>query len=185
MGKGTGNLYIKSFTHNLESTCTIRDVFYYNSLTADKNSYSTHSKVTVTYSSDGMKILGTGGDAYIQNTDITLPTNYSAEMTITGMSSPTGYVTDICFEDLFFQSGENGMARRISASTSNIASNYGRFAVGDVIKVVRDGNAKTIKLYYNDVLKCTFNNINTTGKQQFKTYNGRYTTVKDLIIEQL
>ena len=167
----------------LEKTYVIRDVTYYNSLTTDKGSYTTPSGCNITYSDDGMTITGTvRTDTYILNTDITLPDKYYVEMTVTGFS--TGYTTDICCEDLFFNRAENGMVRRISESTSNIGTT-GQYNLNDKIKIEYDANTRILKIYFNDILKSTWNNIAPNHKQQFKTYIGRSITVKDLIIQEL
>jgi hypothetical protein len=158
-------------------------VTYYNSLTTDTSSYDNTSNCSITYSDNGMKVLGTkSSDVYTKNTDITLPTKYYMEMTVTGFNN--GYAADICCEDLFFNRAESGMVRRISSSSSNIGTT-GSFNENDVIKIEYDGNTKVLKIYYNDVLKSTWSNINANHKQQFKTYNNRYIIVKDLIIQEL
>ena len=164
----------------------IEDIYYYDPLTSNKNRYDNTSNCSITYNDDGITVTGTKtADVYTKNTALTLPNKYIAELEVTGMSSPTGYVTDICFEDFFFQSGENGMARKISKSSSNLKKGFGRFSIGDIIRIIRDGDAKTIDLYYNDTLKASFTGINSTGLQQFKTYNGRSISVKDLKIKEV
>lgn len=178
-----------SFTAECDSIesnlCSVEDIYYYNPLTEDTGSYDNTSNCSISYDPDkGMTVLGTlSSDVYTKNIDMTLPATYTAELTVTDMGSETGYVTEICFDDLFFQSGENGMARRISSPGLNIASNFGRFTRGDVIKIVRTQLNKTISIYYNNVLKVSLAYINATGLQQFKTYNGRSLTVKDLKIK--
>ena len=119
---------------------------------------------------------------YSKNTDITLPTSYYLEMTITDFND--GYCADICCEDLFFNRGEKGMVRRISSSNSNIGTT-GVYNKGDVIRIEYNGNTRQLKIYFNNILKSTWNGINANHYQQFKTYNERYIVVKDLIIQQL
>lgn len=152
-------------------------------MTSDKGSYDNTSNCSITYSEDGMKVLGTkASDVYSKNTDITLPTSYSLEMTVTDFNN--GYCADICCEDLFFNRAENGLVRKISSSTANIGTT-GVYNKGDVIRIEYNGNTKQLKIYFNNVLKSTWKGINANHRQQFKTYSGRYITVKDLIIEEL
>ena len=160
------------------------NIFYYNSLTKNTNSYGNTSNCNVTYSDDGMTILGTKSeDVYITNSDITLPTKYSLELTVTGFN--TGWNTDICVEDIFHNNAQNGTVRKISNWGYDLTKGFGSYTIGDVLKYVYNGNERTLKIYINDVLKLSLSNINSNHKQQFKTYRGRTLTVKDLIIREL
>ena len=90
--------------------------------------------------------------------------------------------TDVCLED-YFLNIESGVARRLSNSGYNYGARLPAISKGSVLKFVRQGT--TIQVYYDNVLKGTYTRIATTGIHQFKTYNGRYLIVKNLIITEL
>lgn len=88
------------------------------------------------------------------------------------------------FDDWFtdWNSGSNGRTYKLSTTTA-LSQNLRNPVANDVIKVVRENGA--MKLYINDTLLATNNNINHTGEYQHRSYNGRTITVKDLKVKPL
>lgn len=85
LGKDADVLYIKGICSSLEDTIEIDDLFYYDSLTTDKNRYSIVSGSPVlTYSSNGLNVnTSVAQIGLVKNNFLTLPSDYEAEITIT------------------------------------------------------------------------------------------------------
>ena len=119
-------------------------------------------------------------DTYFKNMELTLPQNYEMEITVIDYNA--GWSSDICLEDFFINIAA-GACRKLSNAGYNYGAVLSPISKGSVIKFVRQGTI--IKIYYDNVLQGTYNNIQSTGIHQFKTYNGRYLIVKNLIITEL
>lgn len=180
--KDTNHLNIKCICKNIISEkIIILHKYYYNPLTTDNGTYQlTSGKGTLAYSTEGLRISGSGGDTFFKNMELTLPSNYEMELTIVDYNN--GWSGDICLED-FFMNIAAGACRKLSNSGYNYGAVLSPISKGSAIKFVRQGT--TIKVYYDNVLQGTYNNIGSTGIHQFKTYNGRYLIVKNLIITEL
>ena len=136
------------------------------------------------YSNNGLTIKGTATrDTYIQNTHLTLPNNYVAEITVVDFDE-TLTTCDLCFEDWFIARNISMCyTRKLSNSSTNLQANLPQYQKGTILKMVRTGTS--IEVYYDNLLRFTSSNINSTHIQQFKTYNNRQITVKDFKIKEI
>ena len=187
MGKDADYLNIKAFLGSLEDTVQIRDVFYYSTQTVNNNHYQvTTGSASVTYSSNGITVKGTiTTDTLVKNTVLVLPTNYTAELTITGLSNSQyntynygGFCFDDCLMDLHKDYCKIYKLSDISITPIEIT----KVTVGDTVKIEMQNG--TMKIYINNTLKHT-RTVAHTGIFQYRTYNNRSLTAKDLIIHEL
>ena len=184
MGKDAYLLNIKGILGSLEDTVEILDLFYYDTLTIDNNQYSTVSGSPVlTYGNNGLNVNTTVKQiGLVKNNFLTLPDNYEAEITITSQTASAG--CGICFDDWLLDSGASDICATYKLSTTTrISNNLTKFQTNDVVKIVKQGTS--IKYYLNNVLKCTDTISNDNHLQQFRTYQNRSTTFKDLKIHEL
>ena len=183
VGKGAGDLNIKCDCMNLIQTCSIRDAKYFDSQTVDKSRYTrTGGTGTLNYSSDGLKVTGTQNTlAIYTNTVLTLPSKYTAEITITVLSNTVGstYCGGFGFDNCLIDVRTTGIDIGYFDTGSPLASISKTMRRGDVIKVEMDNG--TMKVYLNNELKTT-KTISSTGTFKYRTYNGRNLTTKDLTI---
>ena len=190
MGKDADYLNIKAFLGSLEDTVQIRDVFYYNSLTGDKKHYTTtEGSATVTYTENGLRVTGTvNTNTMVKNNELMLPNNYIAEMEIMDYSSTT-YSSGIVFEDMFWTQYKpvDNKADLYILSTNSALNQLitPKMTKGSKLRFERNGNDKTMKVYYDNTLKKTISNINSTGSHYIRTYKDRTITVRNLIIHEL
>ena len=120
--------------------------------------------------------------ALVRNNFLTLPSDYEAEITITHQTSSGG--CGICFDDWLLDSGASNLCATYKLSTTTrLSNNLTKFNTGDTVKIVKQGTS--IKYYLNNVLKCTDTISNDNHLQQFRTYQNRSTTFKDLKIKPL
>ena len=174
----------------MENTVQIRDVFYYNTLTGDKQHYSvTEGSANVSYSNEGLTVTGTvTTDTMVKNNELMLPNNYIAEMEIMNYSSTT-YSSGIVFEDMFWTqyNPADNKADLYILSTNSPLNQFitPKMTKGSKLRFERNGNNKTMKVYYDNTLKKTISNINSTGLHYIRTYKGRTITVRNLIIHEL
>lgn len=184
MGKDADILYIKGICGSAENTVQIQDVFYYDPLTTDKNRYSIVSGSPVlTYSSNGLNVnTSVASVGLVKNNFLTLPSDYEAEITITHQTSSGG--CGICFDDWLLDSGATNLCATYKLSTTTrLSNNLSKFNTNDVVKIVKQGTS--IKYYLNDVLKITNTISDDNHLQQFRTYQNRSTTFKNLKIHAL
>ncbi|MBR3213319.1 MAG: hypothetical protein IKF79_02270 [Methanosphaera sp.] len=189
MGKGTGDLYIQSFSEDRiisSEIFTITDIYYYDSQTVDKNRYTvTVGTATLDYNSDGFKSVGTVTvDTFVENTALTLPTNYELEYTVTErFTDSANHYGGYCVDDLLISISTTYFTFYRLSTLTNLGGFSYSLQDGDVLKVVMENN--TVKLYINDVLKKTQSNISNTGVFQARIYNNRGVRVKDLKVKEL
>ena len=180
---------------NLLETYALKDALYYDSQTTDKSRYTVENgSATISYGSNGATITGrTNTVSFVKNTALTLPSEYIATFTITACGGDTGSkgteYGGVVFDDWFtdWRSTDTSDTYKLS-NTSKLSSNLSKIQANDVIKVVRESSS--MKLYVNDVLQSTDNNINHTGYFKHRTYkngssSGRSLTVKNLMIKPL
>jgi hypothetical protein len=118
----------------------------------------------------------------VRNNFLTLPSDYEAEITITGQTAGEG--CGICFDDILLDSGSPSNCSIYKLSTTSLlASGLSKFNTGDVVKIKKQGS--TFTYYLNDVQKWTGTITDDNHYQQFRTYKNRSTTFKDLKIRQL
>ena len=187
MGKDAGHLYIQGILGSLKDTIEIDDLFYYDPQTVNKNHYQiTTGSASLTYSSNGLTVKGTTNtDTLVKNTVLVLPTNYTAELTITGLSNSQyntynygGFCFDDCLMDLHKDYCKIYKLSDISITPIEIT----KVTVGDTVKIEMQ-NA-TMKIYVNGVLKHT-RTVTHTGIFYYRTYNYRSLTTKNLLIHEL
>ena len=169
------NLVIKTFV--------IHDYYYYDSLTVDKQRYTTiNGSPSLSYSSNGLNINTSATSvALVRNNFLTLPSSYEAELTIT---EQINYGGGICFDDTLWDisSPKNSSIYKLS-NTSLLVSNLNKFNTGDIVKIKKQDS--TFTYYINDVQIWTGTITGDTHYQQFRTYQNRGATYKDLKIRQL
>ena len=188
--QGVGDVTITVECMNLQETYAIEDCLYYDSQTVDKQRYSTTTgTASVTYSSDGLTVKGTGNsETRVENTALTLPSNYVATLKVTGKQggggSGTQYYGGFAFDDLLldFKSTTHGITRYTLSTLSSLGEMQYSIQLNDVIKIERENG--TMKIYVNDDLKAT-HTISSTGKFLYRTYNNRSLTIKDLKVKSL
>lgn len=118
----------------------------------------------------------------VKNNFLTLPDNYEAEITITSQTASAG--CGICFDDWLLDSGALNLCATYKLSTTTrLSNNLSKFNTNDVVKIVKQGTS--IKYYLNDVLQVTNTISDDNHLQQFRTYQDRSTTFKDLKIHEL
>ena len=184
LGKDAYTLYIQATCESLTDTVEIVDLFYYDSLTIDNNQYSTVSGSPVlTYGNNGLNVnTSVSQIGLVKNNFLTLPSNYEAEITITSQTASSG--CGICFDDWLLDSGAVSICSTYKLSTTTrLSTNLSKFNTGDTVKIVKQGTS--ISYYLNGVLKVTNTISNDTHLQQFRTYQNRSTTFKDLKIHEL
>ena len=182
LGKDADYLYIKGICGSQENTVQIRDVFYYNTQTVNNNHYQvTTGSASVTYSSNGITVKGiTNTDTLVKNTVLTLPENYVAELTITRLgSTPYG---GFCFDDCLLDLTSSYCYIFKLSNTSLGHTDLSPIRAGDTVKIEMQNG--TMKIYINNTLKHT-RTVDNTGVFQYRTYNNRSLTAKNLIIHEL
>lgn len=178
----------------LTKTYELEDCVFYDSQTVDKQRYTvTSGGANITYSNDGVTISGTQATTcLVKNTALTLPTNYTAEVTITGFDGDVdGYhrtnYGGVCFDDCLLDFNSSNLNfYRFSTTTSLQQVSYS-LQQGDVLKF--EMNNGTMKISVNDVLKST-QSISNTGYYYNRTYKAsgktaRSLTTKDLKVKPL
>ena len=171
----------------VSETYSISDIYYYDSLTVDKQRYTTVSGSPVlTYSSNGLNVnTSVAQVGLVKNNFLTLPSDYEAELTVT-YAPQSSYSGGLCFDDWLFDCGSpslNGASTFKLSNTSRLNQSLRKFITNDVVKVIKTGT--TIKLYINDNLIVTNTISDDNHLQQFRTYQNRSTTFKDLKIKAL
>lgn len=168
-------------------TYSISDIYYYDSLTVDKQRYTTVSgSPTLTYSSNGLNVNSSVASVgLVKNNFLTLPSDYEAEITVTyaPQSSACG---GLCFDDWLYDAGSAGQYYGSTyklSNTSRLSANIRRFITDEVIKIVKNGTS--LSLYINDTHILTNTISDDNHLQQFRTYQNRSTTFKDLKIREL
>ena len=187
LGKDAYTLYIRGNCGSVTDTVEILDLFYYDTLTVDKQRYTTVSgSPSLTYSSNGLNVnTNISQIGLVKNNSLTLPSDYEAEMTITYAPS-TSEGGGICFDDWLFDCGGTGLNGAVTyklSNTSRLNTNIRRAVTNDVVKIIKTGT--TIKLYINDSLIVTNTVSDDNHLQQFRTYRNRSMTFKDLKIHEL
>lgn len=184
LGKDAGHLYIKGICSSLEDTIEIDDLFYYDPLTTDKNRYSIVSgSPALTYSSNGLNVnTSVAQIGLVKNNFLTLPSDYEAEITVIYVTSNAR--TGICFDDLLIAGGDSNTGiYKLSTTTRQSNITNSTYRAGDVVKIRKQGS--TFTYYLNDVQKWTGTISDDNHLQQFRTYQNRSTTFKDLKIREL
>lgn len=179
----------------VSETYSIEDCFYYDSQTVDKSRYTvTSGTANISYSSNGVTITGNSSSTcIITNNALTLPSEYKATFEITACNGDAGSngteYGGVVFDDWFtdWRSTNTSTTYKYS-TTSQISTGLSKIQAGSIVKIVRENNS--MKLYVDDVLQCTDNNINHTGYFRHRSYkrsgsNGRSLTIKDLKIKPL
>ena len=188
--QGAGDVTITVECMNVQETYELEDCLYYDSQTVDKQRYSTTTgTASVTYSSDGLTVKGTvNSETRVENTALTLPSNYVATLKVTGKQggggSGTQYYGGFAFDDLLldFKNTTNGITRYTLSTLSSLGEIPYSIQLNDVVKIERENG--TMKIYVNDDLKAT-HTISSTGKFLHRTYNNRSLTIKDLKVKPL
>lgn len=163
---------------------SISDIYYYDSLTVDKSRYITVSGSPVlTYSSNGLNVnTSVAQVGLVKNNFLTLPSDYEAEITVIYVTSNAR--TGICFDDLLIDGGDSNTGiYKLSTTTRQSLINNSTYRTGDVVKIRKQGS--TFTYYLNDVQKWTGTISDDNHLQQFRTYQNRSTTFKDLKIKSL
>jgi hypothetical protein len=130
-----------------------------------------------------MKVKGLGNNSDCKlKLDITLPTDFSVELTFSELS---GYTIKLQSEGLATEG--NGTGRRYymvlgSGSGANTNENA-NFQVGDKIKFISQGS--NVSVYVNGTLKRTISRNSTYAGFEIWSYSSRTSRVKDLIIDAL
>ena len=168
----------------LSETYSIHDYYYYDSLTVDKSRYTTVTGSPVlTYSSNGLNVnTSVASVALIRNNFLTLPSDYEAEITVTTVSSNQGR-TGICFDDLLIDGSSINTVFYKLSNTSNKGNTNSVITANTIVKVRKQSGTFTV--YFNDVQKWSGSISDDNHYQQFRTYQNRSTTFKDLKIKAL
>ena len=187
--RGVGDVPIKAICGSLlTKTFEVKDAYFYDSLTSNKNKYNvTSGSMSLTYGSNGLTAKGTAlSDSFATRTGLTLPsTDYKVSYVLSDFTYGTGGgVTEIGFEDVTVSQTANGIyLRKFGGGATSTTTSA---TTGDVISLEITGTtSKTVKLYVNDELRATLTDVAQTGTHRLKTYQNRSTTFKDLIIEPL
>lgn len=186
---GAGDLTLTAKAEDIISNnLQITDCIIYDELTVDKNRYTlTSGTGTLTYNSEGATALGTTfTDTFWYSPENYLPsTDYTCEIDITDWGS--NGCSDLGIEYMFIGINPNTSSVEVYV---NRGSGYSRdyygtitFVKGNTFKFEVTGTtSKSVKVYYDGTLLTTINNVPTSSKQFFKTYNNRSTTFKNLKI---
>ena len=163
------------------------DYDYYDSQTTNLNRYTVQTgTATLTYDTNGLTVKGTkNADTYVENTVLTLPTDYSLECTLTARSGPsasTVYYGGLCVDDLLIDFSSANIKFYTLSNLSQISQINEVIQANDVLRFERENG--TMKVYINDVLKLT-QSVNHNGKIQYRMYMNRSLTVKDLKVLEL
>ena len=155
MGKGSGDLYIKSSAQSITSTTyTIEDCIYYHDMTsADSTHWTIPSSANASYSSSGMKLQGSAWtDCYLE---IPLTKPYSVEFDLTQWSGATTY------QHYFYDSTKatrliNMYKANDSTTVLDVSGSYANkwnstIPEGSHVKI--EVNSDNLKLYVNDDFK--------------------------------
>ena len=183
MGKGSGDLYIKSSAQSITSTAyTIEDCKYWN----DGSSVGTlqiDSGVSVTSNGEYITIGSTSSEKYVY-LPITLANSDNWEFSTTIARKDTNKVIGGIFNDAsyYYTSDANDGRYRYSVSSGNVQ--HSKFAaVGDVITVRRENGVT--KLFVNDVSGNAHTvNHKTSFKCGYYTFNSSQ-HIKDIKIRKL
>ena len=173
----------------VSETYVIEDCIYYDSQTTDKNRYTTTTgTASVTYSSNGLTVKGTvNSETRVENTALTLPSEYVASIQITGKAgsgSGTQYYGGFAFDDLLldFKGTTKGITFYTLSTLTGLQEITYTLQNNDIVTIERENG--TMKVYLNDVLKYTYA-VSSTGKFVHRTYNNRSITCKDLKVKPL
>ena len=189
---GAGDVTLSITGDSLSSTLAIEDCIYYDTQTTDKSRYSvTSGGATITYGTNGVTIVGTqASDCLVRNTALTLPTSYSATLTLTALDGDTSsgvtYYGGLCFDNILLDFASNKIDIYLLASLSRLTTINEGVAVGDVLKIDMDNG--DMDIYLNDVLISALSEVDHTGIYQHRSYKrsgstGRTIGVKNLNIK--
>ncbi len=167
----------------VSETYAIEDCLYYDSLTTDKERYTTISGTpSLTYdSTNGLTVTTSVAQvALVRNNALTLPSNYIAELTITSVGSSSNGA-GICFDDFLADRGTSSVVLYKLSTTSQLQGSLTRWQTNDVVKFVKNGSS--MSYYLNNTLKATVTISDDTHYQHFRTYQNRPTTFKNLKVK--
>ena len=162
----------------------VEDCLFYDSLTVDKQRYTTiEGSPVLTYSSNGLNVnTSVTQVGLVRNNFLTLPSNYEAELTITLQTASAG--GGICFDDWLLDSGGSTYCSTYKLSnTTRLSQNIAKFKANDIVKIVKNGTS--ISYYLNGTLIVTNTISDDTHYQHFRSYNGRTGTYKNLKVKPL
>lgn len=187
----TSETLIYAVSYQIQSnTIPIRYYYVNDSLTTNQNQYvCTKGEGTLVFDNTGLQIQGTGhGEpTYWYYVDDLPDTNYVVEIDyIKDRPSSTFefiiedlIITHISYGNFRINSDfNNDLWNKIEANISNID-----YTENQTLKFeVYGDEQKNIKIYYNDQLLYTANNIRQTKKQGFQAWSNDIITVKNLKI---
>lgn len=189
---GTGDITLSITGDNLSSSLNIADCIYYDSQTSDKSRYSVASGgATISYGTNGVTIVGTqASDCYVRNTALTLPTSYSATLTLTALDGDTSgsvtYYGGLCFDNILLDFASNKIDIYILNTLQKATTINQGVSVGDVLKI--EMNNGDMNIYINGEVVALLADVDHTGIYQHRSYKrsgytGRTIGVKDLTIK--
>lgn len=192
--QGAGDITLSITGDSLSSSLAIVDCIYYDSQTTNKSRYSvTSGGATISYGTNGVTIVGTQTtDCYVRNTALTLPTNYSATLTLTALDGDTSgsvtYYGGLCFDNILLDFASNKIDIYLLASLQKITTINEGVAVNDVLKI--EMNNGDMDIYINGEVKAALSEVDQTGIYQHRSYKrsgytGRTIGVKDLTIKPI
>ena len=191
---GAGDVTLSITGDSLTSTLAIVDCIYYDSQTSDKSRYTvTSGGATITYGTNGVTIVGTQAtDCLVRNTALTLPTSYSATLTLTALDGDTSgavtYYGGLCFDNILLDFASNKIDIYLLASLQKVTTVNQGVNVGDVLKIeMNDGD---MDIYINGEVKAALSEVDHTGVYQHRSYKrsgytGRTIGVKNLTIKPI
>ena len=177
----------------IRKTYAIQDIYLYDELTSAKHSWkNTNLTSNQSYSSNGMTVTGNSNGAILV-LDETLPSTYSAEVTITALSPSSNNASKgggVGLESTFIQPLTSSCYIMQIGSPNNWFETQPTFSVGDTLKLINDGSKVE---YYKGTTKIgeiaipSPNNHKGFGIRNLKIGNGTSDsiTIKDLKIKSL
>ena len=186
---GAGDL---SFTAEVGSLVSeifvITDIFLYDTLTSDKNRFTTTGSLSATYSSNGLSVVGTASSDAFYILDQTLPSNYEVELEISSQTiGMYNSASELVCGGIAISNQINNNVKQIAyyrLGQSGVTRANGELINGDVLKFKVETSTVTIYLNGNQYGTISRNTSNYP-KFQIKTYKDRGVSFKNLKIKPL
>ena len=190
LGEGVGDLYIKAVCGLSSETFSIEDCIDTDPLIADNNKFALTGSANVSYSSNGLSMVGTANATSLYLYKGTLPSNFVFECDVVSYTvGAYNWSAEICVSHTAISNGvNNGNKTRFGTFTDVNYGNTG-FTYTDVSRVDAPYHLKveiengTATFYIDDVQK----HQRSSGTTDFglKSYNNRGVVIKNMKIKPL
>lgn len=186
LGKGTGDLYIQSFSSDRiisSETFAIRDVHFYDSMTSDSGHWTYDNGITKSYSSDGVSITASSDKWPV--CDVALPNNF--KLTFKAKSNSNNNLRYCVLGGWYISNGAYSSINRIMLYNGWPPQYYvnNTYSQPNVVEFEAEYNNGVLTVKKDGTTLIT--QAITLDNQVLQLYTGGNTTVtiKDIIVEEL